>query len=151
MLHEPETASPRPVVTRLVFNSDPMEVRNVLIAARKAWRADGLNDDHCGMAEQVIAEALNNVVEHAQAERPGGKIVLETRRNADALECRIMDDGAPMPDDQLPKGELADVSATPLDDLPEGGFGWFLIRTLTCGLNYRRVGDWNHLSFTILA
>jgi serine/threonine-protein kinase RsbW len=35
------------------------------------------------------------------------------------------------------------------DDLPEGGFGWFLIRELTKDLQYVRHEDQNRLTFSI--
>ena len=34
-------------------------------------------------------------------------------------------------------------------DLPEGGFGWGLIRALSSGLSYRRMSERNRLAFRI--
>ena len=36
-----------------------------------------------------------------------------------------------------------------LHDLPEGGFGWGMIRDLTDDLSYRRDGARNELRFTV--
>jgi len=56
-----------------------------------------------------------------------------------------VDQGNPLPDEKLPAGAQVDVSG-PVNTLPEGGFGWFLIRTLSDRLEYRRVASENHLS-----
>ena len=51
-----------------------------------------------------------------------------------------------MPDGGPPKGHPAELGVD-MQDLPEGGFGWFLIRTLTTDLRYRREAGRNRLSF----
>jgi serine/threonine-protein kinase RsbW len=52
-----------------------------------------------------------------------------------------------MPKDGLPEGRLVTLAETAT--LPEGGFGWFLIRTLSRDLDYRREGGRNLLSFRL--
>jgi serine/threonine-protein kinase RsbW len=52
-----------------------------------------------------------------------------------------------MPNLQLPQGAPADLSD--LDDLPEGGFGWFLIRAMTSDLVYHRTGGQNCVRFCV--
>ena len=52
----------------------------------------------------------------------------------------------------MPGGDLPGArQATIVDvaDLPEGGFGWYLIRTLTQELTYLRDGERNLLSMCI--
>ena len=49
--------------------------------------------------------------------------------------------------EELPDGRLA--AAAEIQDLPEGGFGWYLIRTLTTDLTYLREGICNTLSFCV--
>ena len=96
----------------------------------------------------MLAETLNNVVEHAHAERTDGRIDIESTLCATGLAFCVRDDGAPMPDGQLPTGALAELSGG-LDALPEGGFGWFMIRSLTQDLHYARSDGWNQLNFRI--
>ncbi len=137
-------------VTRVVVPAAPLAVRRVLIDLRQCWLADGTPRTLCDTAEQVLAEALNNIVEHAHAGRDGGRIDIETTYAGSGLAFCIRDDGVPMPDGHLPAGRLAELSGG-LDDLPEGGFGWFMIRTLTRDLRYARQGGWNQLNFRIPA
>jgi serine/threonine-protein kinase RsbW len=89
---------------------------------------------------------LNNIVEHAYA-RHQGDIVVTLQLSASELVCRIVDTGLPMPEGVLPAGKLKPMLAD--EDLPEGGFGWFLIRTLSRDLEYRRDGNNNLLSFRL--
>ncbi len=137
-------------VTRVVVPAAPLAVRQVLIDLRQRWLADGTPQALCDTAEQALAEALNNIVEHAHANWPDGRIDIETTLSGNGLAFCVRDDGAPMPDGQLPAGERAEISGA-LDDLPEGGFGWFMIRTLTQDLSYARQGSWNQLKFRIPA
>jgi len=53
-----------------------------------------------------------------------------------------------MPDGKLPLGDLAPLDAE-LDDLPEGGFGWFLIQHLARDVTYTRVDNENHLKMRL--
>lgn len=107
-----------------------------------------LSDDIRGTLEIVLAEALNNVVEHAYRDAPG-PIRICVDHLAPVLKVSVYDQGLPMPDNQLPKGELKPLIEG--EELPEGGFGWFLIRTLTVDLAYERLGEFNHLRFAVPA
>ena len=98
-------------------------------------------------AEIVLAEVLNNVVEHAYA-RHSGDITLVLRGTGRGLACELTDRGAAMPGLTLPVGAFQDLGE--VEDLPEGGFGWYLIRTLVEDLRYERRGDENHLSFLLV-
>ena len=130
------------------FSSEAMAVRGALQQARSAWHDWGVVPDDCATAEQVLAEVLNNVVEHAHNEDPNGKVRLSCAAEGSDLVIEVRDNGRPMPDLKLPEGNLAEVSGA-LEDLPEGGFGWFLIHMLTQDLSYRRDDGWNHLQFRI--
>ena len=105
-------------------------------------------DDLRGTAEIVLAEVLNNIVEHAYADQ-AGDITLRLVRHDGEVHCTVSDTGAPMPGLCLPEGRFQPLKD--LADLPEGGFGWFLIRSLTEGLAYQRSKGRNRLSFQLPA
>ncbi len=130
---------------RLVIASDPLAVRQALTRILADPALCNRTADLRSRAEIVLAEVLNNIVEHAYAEAPG-QITLEMSLRPDKVECSICDTGAQMPGLALPEGKLA--SRDP-DNLPEGGFGWFLIRSLTEDLRYARQNDANHLYFCL--
>ena len=95
------------------------------------------------MIELVLAEATNNIVEHAYAESKG-EIQMKCIVKAPLLEFTLIDYGLPMPNHQLPKSKEHDLE-NGLDALPEGGFGWAMIRDLCSSVSYRRQAQSNEL------
>ncbi|MDZ4394423.1 ATP-binding protein [Cypionkella sp.] len=131
---------------RLTIPGHQTAVRDGLRALLDTLLLRSLPEDGRGTAEIVLAEALNNIVEHAYAHHDGEiEISLQLRRNE--LLCKISDTGVPMPGGQLPAGVLA--PHVDCADLPEGGFGWHLIRRLSKDLDYRREDGRNLLSFRL--
>jgi serine/threonine-protein kinase RsbW len=105
-----------------------------------------LTEESRGSVEIVLAEVLNNISEHAYAKYPG-KVDLWLTPKDGFLFVRFEDSGLPMPGGILPGGSLE--SADEGLDLPEGGFGWFLIRSLAQELTYLRENDRNLLTFCL--
>jgi serine/threonine-protein kinase RsbW len=126
----------------------PSEVREALGTIVGWLETRGVGAGDCGRVELALAEALNNIVEHALAGQQGCGIDVMVARFPHWIDCELRDGGLPMPSGRLPQGRAPDV-ATRLRDLPEGGFGWFLIRELTANLRYTRECGINHLSFRI--
>lgn len=106
-----------------------------------------LSEPDRGTLEIVLAEVFNNIVEHAYANH-SGQIQLAIQIGELVLKVAVSDTGAPMPGLELPKGLL--VLPSRFEDLPEGGFGWHLIRTLSRDLAYQREGNRNWLSFDLI-
>ncbi|MDR0809318.1 MAG: ATP-binding protein [Gemmobacter sp.] len=129
---------------RLALQGDALAVRRGLGLLFTDPRLAALSPDSRGTAEIVLAEVLNNIVEHAYALVPGG-VEVTIRLLERGLCCCIRDHGAPMPGLELPPGQPVDCS----DELPEGGFGWFMIRSLARNLRYCRGGRWNELCFLL--
>jgi serine/threonine-protein kinase RsbW len=96
----------------------------------------------------VLAEVLNNVAEHAYGDA-GGRVAVTLTPDPAGVRCLVVDAGRAMPGGQLPEGRLPLGPDMALEDLPEGGFGWHLIRSLCADLTYARVGGQNRLSFVL--
>lgn len=137
----------RPFFQRQI-RSRPEEVRDCLSEMRQALTGRALAEAAVGQCEIVFAEVLNNIVEHAYGEAPDGVIRIALRADAGSLLAELCDHGKAMPGDALPEGQFQSLDM-PVQDLPEGGFGWFLIRSMTQDLTYRREGDRNLLQFAI--
>lgn len=146
--HTATPGAPGERILHLVFPGDEVSVRGALRGTVGALRSVPSLVSTVGVVEIVLAEALNNVVEHAYGEEAHGVVEVEIDRRADVLAFRITDDGQPMPEGDLPQGAPLDLNVAS-EDLPEGGFGWFLIRELTEQLSYRRQADRNILTFHV--
>lgn len=133
---------------RLVFAADPVSVRDGLARLLGAPPASTLSATDRATVEIVLAEVLNNVAEHAYAAHPG-MVEVALAAHPAGIACQVVDSGAPMPGGKLPEGRQPTGPGTALADLPEGGFGWHLIRSLTRDLRYVRTDAQNHLAFLI--
>lgn len=144
----PEIASqgrcPSPLIDISIEGSQA-EVRPFLRRVMEALEPLCLTAEESAAVELVLAEALNNVFEHAYGgDETPQPVALSCCHRCDGLHVTLIDSGRPMPGRRLPLGRCRPVGGD-LADLPEGGFGWFLIRNLTQDLSYLRVGGENHL------
>ena len=147
----PETEEPiEERELRLSFPATSLHVRDALQVATAELRFAGLGGETGEEIELVLAEALNNVVEHAYGDT-GGRIDLHIRQSPVHIECEVIDCGRAFPPGELPGAALPSSALNPqqVDDLPEGGFGWFLIRSLTRHLSYDRQDARNTLQFSL--
>ena len=135
------------MIAQLAFAATFEAVRDALAALMAGPILADVSDAERGTAELVLAEAMNNIVEHAYADTCAGEITLTLWQSEGEVACRITDRGTAMPDEALPVGDLAEHGE--MADLPEGGFGWFLIRTLSRDLRYARLGTLNELTFVL--
>lgn len=157
---------------RLYLAPDFDSVRVALARVATELERHGVAPDRIGGAELVLAEVLNNIVEHAfldmqgrgPADEPGdgrgggsdsgpggvseGRIEIAVAAVDGRMRCDVRDNGCAMPGGKIPLGSPM-TPGLKLSDLPEGGFGWFLIRSLVEELDYRRDGRENILSFSI--
>lgn len=135
---------PAPMRVKLRLASDALAVRDGLRHLLSTRPLSELSSDLRGSTEIVLAEVLNNIVEHAYA-LSWGPIDVTLDYQYPTLSFEVVDAGLPMPSDRLPSGDPISINVQ--DDLPEGGYGWFLIRSLTRGLVYHRRSNRNTLAF----
>jgi serine/threonine-protein kinase RsbW len=148
------SAQTQPMFHR-VLNASPETVRGTLQDIRQRFRTE-VSDETLGRLELVLAEVMNNVAEHAPLRQVSGGsdgaaahlpvIHLCIVRHNGGLACALTDDGASLPAECLLPRSLPTLV---MDDLPEGGFGWFLIQDLTQALCYYRESQRNYLAFNI--
>jgi len=134
---------------RIDVTSSPKAARGILEQLMVQLKVLSLSDECAGKIELVVAEAINNIVEHAYPPgAPDGPIQLSWSFEDNRLNFAITDQGLGMPDGKAPSGRAKSVKVD-LMDLPEGGFGWFLIRDQAENVEYRRTGWENCLSFGV--
>jgi serine/threonine-protein kinase RsbW len=142
-----DTPSATPQIFLLTFKADPHSVRGALRAAVARFRRQ-ITTEEAGTLELVLAEVMNNVVEHSYGDSGLGAITLSIVRDSFGLSCSVSDDGSALPSACLNERSLPSIDCDP-ENLPEGGFGWYLIRDLTRDLGYRRNGSCNLLAFRL--
>jgi serine/threonine-protein kinase RsbW len=95
------------------------------IASRMGYSYDIIED-----LKIATSEACTNAVQHAYKHNEGGEVVVGFGLYADRLEVMIADNGKSF-DFEKTKNELGPYSASsPVDQLPEGGLGLYLMETL---------------------
>lgn len=128
------------------FTASDRATRAVLAALDERLQRLGIDEDDRASAELLLAEALNNICEHAYAGK-GGTVELAVDIRRAGLACQLRDFGQAIPGGALPGGGLPIID--PPDNVPEGGFGWHIIRCLSTDLHYRRENGRNCLSFRV--
>lgn len=130
------------------FAPTALGVRRALAVVTHSLRERSIPKEDLQTLELVLAEAMNNVVEHAYFDNGDGEIDLQVSDTGHALRCVICDGGAPMPGNTPPEG-LLPPTGLPIAEQQEGGFGWYLIRELSTDLVYVRSKNRNQLTFII--
>ena len=126
---------------RIVLSPDFHAVRDALADALEALRYLHLTEDERGTFEIVLAEALNNVVEHVPE---ADEIEVRIHGTGRRLRCMVTDDGTPLRCDPRP-----DPGPPQPWEPREGGFGCFLIDALAQDVRYAFIAGRNRLSFQI--
>lgn len=96
----------------------------------------------CDPVQIVLSEVLNNIVEHAYDGPTMGAVAVRVSLTDTELEIRVTDWGCPFPPQSV-------TGAPPVPhSLSEGGYGWFLIRSLTSRFSSNRTATTNRLTLT---
>lgn len=144
---------PGDATTRLVdrrFKAEHISTRKALADIKSIMERQDFDRDLIGRVEIVLAELFNNIAEHAYGNLGAGDVRCIMGINKTRILVEVTDHGDPMPNGEIPEGNLPNLDVA-LDDLPEGGFGWFLIRAQTDHLSYQRMvfGNCTRLGFEL--
>lgn len=136
---------PKTAQERIVISSTHEDVADLAERIEKMCSTvPGADLDAVQSVRLCMAEALNNIVDHAYEGHDGHSIQADVTLTGDKYHVELTDEGKPMPGGQLPSGEL-DFDETDFDAMPEGGFGWMLIRTEMDVVDYQRTEGRNVL------
>lgn len=109
-----------------------------------------LRPDTKGLVDTMrlcMAEALNNIVEHAYEHDASHKIDIEVLLEADQFVITLTDTGNPMPNGCVPEVDLERAfEDEDLDLLPEGGFGLVVLMQELDDVRYSRRNGTNVLT-----
>ncbi|MEP3348160.1 MAG: ATP-binding protein [Litoreibacter sp.] len=125
------------------INADPLSIRDATVEIMARLTSEfPTHSEGIISTEIVLAEVLNNIAEHSYDDSNLGDIKISALCTDDLISIETRDYGIPMPGLTPPKTELEEIPMD-IEDLPEGGFGWFFIRSLSSHMEYRRVGTQN--------
>lgn len=143
------------VIARYRLRSGSGDVARVLDGIGRDLAAFDLPQSYRDDVRIVVAEVLNNIEEHAYAGVAGKLADLTLCLGAEDLVLRITDRGRAMPAAASPEGDpligtdLPRFDPMRMQDWPEGGFGWALVRRLATRVTYRRQGGRNRLEIVM--
>jgi serine/threonine-protein kinase RsbW len=144
-------------------------VRGALIAVDRALDAAGFGRELRDRTQIALAEACNNIVEHAYGAADDGAgygagngagngrggtaadavITLDVAADRGGLQVTLRDRGGAMPGGRVPVPDLPAVDPGDPLGLPEGGFGWPLLRGMARALSLSRQNGQNTLRFRL--
>jgi len=121
---------------KLAIPAKAENAESCLDTVQKYCRNIGFNVEECFRIEVALAEAINNILEHALPERPDEYISVFCQAQDSMLVIEILDNGKPLtilPDDQLP------------DWHHESGRGWPIIYRWMDEVSHRYTNNQNQL------
>jgi serine/threonine-protein kinase RsbW len=130
------------------FRATDLHVRWAVSHAVDKLCASRVATDFLFSVEIALAEILNNIVEHGYRGSGEGDIKLNISLVDDRIRIETIDHGIEMPGLEAPHPTEPNLDVA-RNDLPEGNFGWYMIRELSEDLEYKRINKQNHLSMFI--
>lgn len=126
---------------RFAISSTPSEVRLLAKFCRDTI-ADLFSEEDVASIELAIVEAANNIVKHAYKSEEGHPLQLSISHRGDSIELLFFDKG---PEFNHAKINKPDFQWDNLNDIPERGWGVFLIKSIMDEVEYDRQGNINVL------
>lgn len=107
-----------------------------------------LSQTACNEVELAVVEAVNNCIEHAYRNQDGHRISVELELGDEMVSIEIQDSGDPLDPALVENVKVNGMAFDPddLDNLPEGGMGWFLINSMMDEVHYVSTAEHNVLS-----
>ncbi|MCY4335642.1 MAG: ATP-binding protein [Litoreibacter sp.] len=146
----PDTGDPGELIAVFRGQTGGYGIRMLMADIREALQQQSnISEDLLGNVELIVSEVLNNIEEHSYQSESGCPLrVAVSRIGENNIQVETQDFGEPMPGLRLPAKSLPNTDVA-IEDLPEGGFGWFLIHTLAPQTTYTRNGQRNILTFSL--
>lgn len=120
-----------------------LDVRKAMQRVERFMLAQDVAPETWDDLNLVMSEAMTNIARHAYPDQEGS-IGFHLHLDQTAVRCCLVDSGIAF--DPSSTGRAAPEPSA----FPEGGYGWFLVRSLTDTLSYNRKDGVNTLRFSIL-
>lgn len=134
--------------TTYSIESDFEEVSQLGQAIHKMVADAGMGEIDSARVELGVVEALNNVVEHAYQLQPNHKIKIIFEPSKNNVVIHIIDTGITMEQNLFPiddnQKEVKELGR--FQDVPDGGWGIALIKSIMDEVSYKSENGTNHLT-----
>lgn len=131
---------------RLIINSSLEDVFLMGLATRAICSYVPLSQLTAYQLETCVVEAINNVIRHSYGNNTGCQVEVSIYLFLDRIRFQICDRGKPMPPETLRSEFKYDPEN--IEDLPEGGMGLHVIKSVMDEVEYESKGGKNVLSMT---
>jgi serine/threonine-protein kinase RsbW len=125
----------------VVVANDISEVDRLHCSVSDFCREHGLSSEVEGDLSLALEEILVNVIRYGHPEGGKHEIVVWLSLEQDCVIATVEDDGVPFSPLEAPEPDLY----SPIETRPVGGLGIHLVRSITDGLEYRRIEGRNRL------
>jgi serine/threonine-protein kinase RsbW len=131
-------------VPQLAFSiaADVSELAPAATRLRAFLEQNRVSADAIFAFETVLEEIATNAIKYGCAALRSGRICLTATAAADRTELVIEDEGKAFDPTKAPEPSVN----RPLEDMPIGGLGIHLIRSMTDGFEYQRVNQCNRVT-----
>ena len=106
-------------IAEMRISSRPDCLRLVRALVNEVGDANGCSGECISQMVMAVDEACQNIIRHAYAGDPQGEIVVDIRRQDDAIAIHLLDFAAPV--------DVSKIKPRPLDDVKPGGLGTHFI------------------------
>jgi anti-sigma regulatory factor (Ser/Thr protein kinase) len=132
---------------RIAIASKLDQVWQVRVAIAAILKELDVADIDCLHVQLAVAEAINNCIEHGYCEDVNGRIDVFTQVREERLTIEIMDDGQPLPIEELEQ-LLKKPIPEPCENMPllSSGRGLQIMRSTMDSVVFWRQGDRNKLT-----
>ncbi len=137
-----------PTSTTYSIESDFEEVSCLGQLIHKLAAIAGMDEVDSARVELGVVEALNNVIEHAYQLQPKHKIKVIFESSNSYVVIHIIDTGSAMEQSLFSsKDNQSEVNEyIELEEIPEGGWGLSLIKSIMDEVSYKSENGINHLT-----
>lgn len=137
---------------RLTIDSCLEDVFLLGLATRAICSYAPLNQLTTYQIETCVVEAINNCIKHAYQNLPGNSVEVVISLFIDRITFQVCDYGKSMEIEDFEKQKRKELDFDPdvLEQLPEGGMGLYVIRSVMEQVEYCSAGGRNVLTMTKL-
>jgi len=135
---------------KLAIDSCLEDVFLLGLATRAICSYAPLNQLTTYQIETCVVEAINNCIKHAYQNLPGNSVEVVISLFIDRITFDVCDHGKAMETETFEKQKRKELDFDPnvLDELPEGGMGLYIIRSVMDQVEYSSADGRNVLTMT---